>query len=120
MLMEIPATGELQSWRTAEEISRRRERQAKRARTLATTPAEASATLLRSIRDYPELIRAIDARRIQLGLTMLEMDDLTGMADGWSSKVLAGIKNLGPTSLTCFLEALKVDLVLIEWPFPLA
>lgn len=112
------AVDDLQSWRTTRELAQRKEQAAQaalsRAEKRAAAIARAKAAALRSIRSYEELLASLDAQRVARGYTMSEMDIRTGLADGYVAKVLVGMKNLGPASLPCILEALKVDLVLIE------
>ncbi len=76
--------------------------------------ADAQAALLRPIRSYDELRRAIDARRKMLGLTMLELDEKSGCQQGYSAKLIAGVKHFGPGSLEWITGALGIDLIIIE------
>jgi hypothetical protein len=63
--------------------------------------------------NHDELVALLVARRRSLGLTQVDMDALTGLADGLVSKIECGIKRIGATSLECLLGALKVRLALV-------
>jgi hypothetical protein len=52
--------------------------------------------LLRPVRSYGQLREAINARRKQLGLTMLELDEKSGVHPGYSAKLICGDKKLWP------------------------
>jgi hypothetical protein len=69
--------------------------------------------LLRPVRSYGQLREAINARRKQLGLTMLELDEKSGCQSGYSAKLICGDKNFGPMSMDAILGALQMDIVLI-------
>ena len=70
------------------------------------------------ISDYPELRAALNSRRVELGMTMLDVDARAGLSDGFSARLLSKPKsaravykrNLGPVSLPLVLGALKVRL----------
>lgn len=64
------------------------------------------------IRDYRQLIAALDSRRKQLGLQLLALDFEAQLQDGYSSKIVCGTRNLGPVSFGAILKALGVELVL--------
>lgn len=66
------------------------------------------------VRDYPGLRKALDARRRELGWTMLELDHRAGWQDGYSAKLLGpnGSRHFGQMSLEVMLAALGVELVL--------
>jgi hypothetical protein len=64
-------------------------------------------------RTYDELRKLIDARRRKLGLTMLDLDVDAGLQDGYSSKLMVGIRNFGPKSLEAVLKALGVEIKLV-------
>jgi len=80
----------------------------------AQARAEAQAALLKPLRTYEELRAAIDARRKLIGMTMADLDERSGVQSGYSAKLIAGVKNLGPMSMDCILGALGIDLVIIE------
>ncbi len=76
--------------------------------------ASSQAALLRPIRSYDELRAAIDARRKMLGMTMRDLDHKSGCQEGYSAKLIAGVKNRGPASFEWITGALGIDLVIIE------
>lgn len=66
------------------------------------------------IRDYQSLIAEIVAERKRQGLTQIDMDTVAFIADGYTAKLEAGYKCLGPISLAAVLGALNVALVLVK------
>lgn len=62
---------------------------------------------------YEQLTKALDGRRRQLGMTMLELDDKSGMQDGYSAKLFCHRRHLGPLSLPLMLQTLGVELLLV-------
>ncbi len=68
------------------------------------------------IKTYDEFRQALNQRRVALGLTMQDLDERTGLADGYSSKILGAApsrfgrycRNIGPVAMDCLLPALKV------------
>lgn len=64
------------------------------------------------IAEFSDIRRVLDQRRKQLGLTMLELDYVSGVQEGYSSKVLAGIKGLGHISFPNLFQALKVEMII--------
>jgi hypothetical protein len=66
------------------------------------------------VRTTADLRRAIDERRRQLGLTMLELDDASGLQSGYTAKLLgpSQIKTFGEMSLEALLGALGLRLIL--------
>jgi hypothetical protein len=64
------------------------------------------------IRDYGQLRQALAARRRQLGLRQLEVDQLAGLQDQYCGKLEIGTRKLGPLSLPMLLAALDADLLL--------
>lgn len=69
---------------------------------------------LATARDYDQLHRAIRARVDELGFTREEIDDATGLQNGYTSKLLAPIpiKAFGRQSLGPMLEVLGLGLVI--------
>ncbi|MGD9656193.1 MAG: hypothetical protein AB7U61_00910 [Methylocystis sp.] len=65
------------------------------------------------VRTTTDLRCAIDERRRQLGLTMLELDDAAGVQSGYSAKLLGPgrMKCFGEMSLKSLLGALGMKLV---------
>jgi hypothetical protein len=64
------------------------------------------------IRDYSQLTQALAARRRQLGLRQLDLDEKSGLQSGYAGKVEAGIRKLGDLSLPMILAGLDCDLYL--------
>jgi hypothetical protein len=65
------------------------------------------------VRDYSQLRSALSARRRQLGLRQLEVDELAGTQSGYCGKVESNVRKLGDLSLPMILCALDCDLILI-------
>jgi hypothetical protein len=85
------------------------------ARTMAFLPGE--------IRTYRALVDALRARRLDLDISFALLDELAGLATGYSTKVLSSVESrskhpklLGSMSLAVILGALGVKLVLVEDP----
>jgi hypothetical protein len=70
------------------------------------------------IRSMPELLAAHRARRDELGLTHLTIDEIAGWASGYASKLLAPepIRNLGWLSLGALHGTLGTMLLMVEDP----
>jgi hypothetical protein len=86
---------------------------------VGSTPAiawAASVAETNCARDYEQLKNLIDARRIERGLTMRDLDVDAELADGYYSKLVAGMRNFGPKSLGAVLAALGVELHLVQRP----
>ena len=66
------------------------------------------------IRSSEDLIAALRARRIELGLKHLEVDDLGGLQGGYTGKLECGAKNIGLKSLSGLLAALGAELALVR------
>lgn len=62
------------------------------------------------ISDYDGLIAAIVHRRHALGLSQLAVDQIAGLADGYTGKVEANVRRLGMMSLGLILQALGLKL----------
>jgi hypothetical protein len=60
--------------------------------------------------DYSDLIAVVDYRTCELGLRQLEIDDLAGLQQGYTGKILRGDRNFDLMSLQGLLGALKLDL----------
>jgi hypothetical protein len=65
------------------------------------------------VRDYDGLTRALDQRRRELGLRMADLDQRSGVADGYSAKLICGMRRFGEMSLPAILGALECDLVVV-------
>ena len=74
---------------------------------IATLPAP-----LPAARDYPGLRKALAARRKELGWSQRELDDITGLQEGYVSKLECGDRCFGPLSLALTLQALGVEILL--------
>lgn len=71
------------------------------------------------IRQYGELIDALVARRIELGLSQMVLDERTGLPSGYVGKLEAWLhkesgRGIGPVSLPLILEALGLAIVLVR------
>lgn len=68
--------------------------------------------------NYRGLMNALKARRKELGLSQLEVDDKSGLQDGYCGKLEAWDRDsgrrLGPVSLDLLLDTYGVGLVLFE------
>jgi hypothetical protein len=54
---------------------------------------------------YQQLISVLDARRIQPRMTMIDLDNASGVQDGYSAKLLCHMKTLGKVSTPLMIEA---------------
>jgi hypothetical protein len=63
--------------------------------------------------DYRSLMGALIERKIALGLTNLEIDELGGLAGGYTSKLFCGSKRLGLETLGRLLTALGTKVVVV-------
>jgi hypothetical protein len=70
------------------------------------------------VKGYPELMRALDARRRQLGMSMLDVDFKSGLQDGYSAKLFCLDRKFGELSLPLMLQALGVHLLVVFPPPP--
>jgi hypothetical protein len=68
------------------------------------------------VKSYSDLLRQLDARRRELGLRMADLDQRSGVADGYSAKLICGMRRFGEMSLPAILGALAVDLVVVPRP----
>jgi hypothetical protein len=64
------------------------------------------------IHNYPDLIAAIRVRLAELERSCLANDAVCGLAEGHTSKIFCGLKNLGVTSLGAILDGIGCRLVL--------
>jgi hypothetical protein len=67
----------------------------------------------RSARSYEDLRNLVDARRISLGLRMLDVDVDAGLQEGYFAKLICGKRGFGPVSLGRVLRALNAELHLV-------
>jgi hypothetical protein len=70
----------------------------------------ASVSAANCARDYEGLRGLIDARRIELGLRMLDVDVDAGLPDGYFAKLICGKRGFGEKSLGAVLAVLGVEL----------
>lgn len=83
--------------------------------------AALEATAVTEISTYEQLRAALNRRRIELGLSMTDLDARAGWPDGYTGKVLSNPnsihscyrRNLGPSSMDLVLGALRVKLAII-------
>jgi hypothetical protein len=77
----------------------------------------AGAPFARFINDYDALVQVLRDRSEQMEIARLELDRLTGLADGYAGKVLGPtkIKSIG-TSLGPLLQTLGLILIAVEDP----
>jgi hypothetical protein len=74
------------------------------------------------IRTYDDLLAALRAKRIERGLSSIELDDLSGMQDGYTGKLENGFvhnrkksaRSFGPVTLGLWLQALNIGLVIVD------
>lgn len=71
------------------------------------------------VREYHELLQAIDTRRRELGMPMIELDERAGLPLGYVGKLLTdptkrNAKTLGRTSLGLVLKALGIEIVVVR------
>jgi hypothetical protein len=64
------------------------------------------------IRSYDQLVGAFAARRRQLGLRQLDLDQASSLQSGYCGKIESQTRRLGPLSLPMILAALDCDLLL--------
>jgi hypothetical protein len=81
-------------------------------------PRNARARWMVPIRSMSELLAAHRARRDELGLTHLTIDEIAGWASGYASKILSPdpIKNLGWQSLGLLHGVFGTMLIMVEDP----
>lgn len=70
------------------------------------------------VTDYDSLVAAFRARANELNVSRATLDDVSGLASGYASKLLATppIKTVGAVSLGPILGALGMSIVLVEDP----
>ena len=71
---------------------------------------------LATISTYAELMAAFRARADEIEFPRLGLDAIAGLSDGHASKLLCGTKSFGKVSLFAMLDALGLDLMLVENP----
>ena len=63
------------------------------------------------VRDIPGMIEVFRARILQLGLTHATVDSLSGLPDGYCSKLMCGMKRPGPIAIDALCGALAIGFV---------
>jgi hypothetical protein len=67
--------------------------------------------------ETPKQIREVfAARRRELGLRQLELDDLAGVQSGYVGKCEAAVRNYGDMSLAAIMGALGFQMLVVERP----
>lgn len=61
---------------------------------------------------YDGLIQALKKRRASLGMSQIDVDDAAGLQGGYTGKIEAGVKNLGPMSFDKLLSAYQIRIVI--------
>jgi hypothetical protein len=64
----------------------------------------------RRCESYSDLIRAIDERRRDLGIPLLELDEISGVQEGYSAKIMCLQKTLGPLTFGLVMAALNLEI----------
>jgi hypothetical protein len=68
------------------------------------------------IKSMADLAAALNRVRIRQGMTLLELDHLAALQNGYSAKIVCGLKSLGPLSLSGMLMALNCELRVVLSP----
>jgi predicted transcriptional regulator len=76
-------------------------------------------SMARKVRDFDELATALRNRRLELGMSQLELDHRSGLPDGYTAKLelvasnptAKNARNIGRLSLPLMLEALGLTLI---------
>jgi len=63
-----------------------------------------------------ELVDVARARFEELNVSRLTIDEISGLANGYSAKILAGMKNMGHLSMGPILKSGAMKLVVVEDP----
>ena len=66
------------------------------------------------VTDHRGLVTALRLRITELGTGLDSVDEVAGLPDGYTGKVLVGRHGLGPISLGAILGALAVKIVLVS------
>lgn len=75
---------------------------------------------------FEDLARGLRARRIELGLSQIEVDEIAGLASGYTGKIEASLtrpearnaRSLGRESLPLLLQALGCELAVVRSAAP--
>jgi hypothetical protein len=81
----------------------------------SSAPEPEPAPVIRVARNYDEYRRALDDRRTELGLSMLDLDHCGSMPSGYSSKILTSsrMRDIGPGSFGKLLDGLDLEIHLV-------
>ena len=66
------------------------------------------------VTEYKHLRELIAARRRELGLRQLEVDDLAGVQSGYTGKIECGLRSMGDMSMGALLGALGLHLIVMR------
>lgn len=75
------------------------------------SPAVEGSTLQKMVRDIPGMIEVFRNRIQELGLTHATVDALSGLPDGYCSKLMCGMKRPGPIAIDALCGALAIGFV---------
>lgn len=78
-----------------------------------TDPGEDLDVIAR-VTTYEDLLKVCVARRKELGLPQMLVDEIAGLQPGYTGKLECGDKRLGPLSLPCLLQALGLVLAVVR------
>ncbi|BBF92666.1 helix-turn-helix domain-containing protein [Blastochloris tepida] len=70
----------------------------------------------RIVSDYRALVQCLRDRKDDLGISLLELDERSGLQVGYSGKLLGAgmVRTLGPLSMGLMLGALGLELMVVE------
>lgn len=67
-----------------------------------------------NVSEYADLRALIAARRKQLGLSQLALDDIAGTQQGYTAKIECGTRHFGDVSFGCILGALGIEFAAVR------
>ena len=70
--------------------------------------------LVGRVTKFDDLRDLIDTHRKSLGITLLILDEMAGLQNGYASKLACGVKNYGNMSLPSVLGALGLELWVVR------
>ena len=70
--------------------------------------------IIGTVRNYADLRALVAARRKELDLTQLEVDDLAGVQSGYTGKIECGARNFGEMSFDAIMGALGLSVALMS------
>jgi hypothetical protein len=77
---------------------------------------ELSSSIFASVSSMADIREALRTRFDALEIARTTIDDAAGLQEGYSAKLLAGLKGFGPTTLFPMLETAGLRLALVEDP----